>query len=544
MAFIEIRQVSKYYSHQDTPVLDNINFDIEKGRYYCVAGTNGSGKSTLIRMINGLVQPDKGSITVEGLNPQDSHDLVLIRQKIAMVFQAPENQIVSSIVEEDVAFAMENLCWPTERMEEQISTVLDDVHMSEYRKARTDQISAGQQQRVALAGALVINPDCLILDEASSMLNPQARKELLHLLDEYREAGGTIISVTHHLDELLRADQVILIHKGVLQGLFTPRDLLTLPDLDQLPYKTFPWIDRGRALNFKPIPLELKDFSAQLYQKLRQTSFQFPTEEAPSRPLLGVIEGLHYQYPNSEHGIHLDHLSLYKGERLILTGETGAGKSTLLHFLGGVKTSLEGSLVWNDTTMVKGLVMQNPAFQLFKNYVGDDVAFGPSNQGIKGKELALRVRDAMEMAGLPFKLFKDRKVRTLSGGEKRKAAIAGVLALKPDLLLLDEPGAGLDPMAMEEMEAMLDRLQEGGTTLIIATHHMETAARGDRILYLAQGQAQVIKTPQEFFVQNWPALDLPPGAELSNYLRQKGLDLPMIADWKQWDKLLGAEYAY
>lgn len=540
MAFIEIENLQYRYKKDTPEVLKGVSLSIQRGEYLCIVGRNGSGKSTLIRMINGLLLPDSGSVLVENLSSTVPEELPRIRQKVGMVFQNPENQIVSSVVEEDTAFGPENLCWDREEIQRAVKDSLEAVGMGDMSRAESYHLSAGQQQRVALAGVLAMDPECLILDEATSMLNPQSRLDLLDLLDESRRKGRTILSVTHHLEELLRADRVILLHKGELIEDCTPQDLLRSDLLRSLGLAPLPWTDLARKLNLSPLPVKLEDFASSLENSL--FAEQIKNDSSPavqSQPeILGELQNIQFHYNGGSGGIELPELTLYRGERLILTGETGSGKSTLLQLIAGVRTPEGGEILWRGQEPVRGLVMQNPAQQLFKTYLGDDVAFGPSNQGLRGRELALRVKEAMERVGLPFNQFRDRSIRDLSGGEKRKAALAGILALNPELLLLDEPGAGLDPLAAEELQTLLDQLQSEGCTLIIATHQMETAARGDRILYLSRGKAGAALPSRRFFRDTAEGLLPPPAVELSRRLQKTDPRWPFFSRWDRLEESL------
>lgn len=540
MAFIEIDKLKFHYKTDSPDVLKGLSLSIEKGEYLAIVGSNGSGKSTLIRMLNGLLQPREGSVTLSGKSPANALDLPVIRQMIGMVFQNPENQIVSSVVEEDTAFGPENLCWDGDKIRHAVSTALNSVGMGGLGRSLSYQLSAGQQQRVALAGVLAMDPPCLILDEATSMLNPQARLDLLTLLDRAHKEGRTVLTVTHHLEEILRAQRVILLHQGEISFDGTPEDLLRQNNLRDNGLTPLPWTELARTMDFPEIPLHLKDFGEMLKRKL-PPQIAFPPQESPRedhRSELGTLHHIGFHYQGGQGGISLDHLSIYKGERLILTGETGSGKSTLLQLIAGVRIPEEGQLLWPEGEPVCGLVMQNPAQQLFKTYVGDDVAFGPYNQGLRGRDLAQRVKKAMDRVGLPFNQFRDRRIRGLSGGEKRKAALAGILALEPELLLLDEPGAALDPLAAEELQDLLESLQSEGCTLIIATHQMETAARGDRIVYLQEGRAGEAQLPDRFFRETSSGLLPPPAAALSFQIENSRNDWPFFYRWDQLERSL------
>jgi len=540
MAFLDINNLNYTLSSQEQPILQNIDFSVESGEYVCIAGTNGSGKSTLLRIINALQEPQSGTVKLEGINIHSPEGISHVRQNLGMVFQNPENQIISTMVEEDLAFGPENLGWPRERILEAIDEILKQVDMIQYRHRPTHQLSAGQRQRIALAGVLIMNPRCLILDEATTMLNPSAREEFLAFIKELHHQGMTILSVTHEMEELLQADRVLVLQQGRLILDSTPEKLLRSENLKEMGLQALPWTElaRKKHWNIPTLPLSLEDF----YQA---GNWEHPPEKTeriyPGGKTLLQLKEVFFQYESGVEALKNIDLELKEGERLILAGETGSGKSTLLQLVAGLRYPAKGRLEWQGQPPVCALAFQNPEAQLFKVFLGDDVAFGPLNQGIKGKELVQRVRLAMERVGLPYLVYRDRKVRELSGGEQRKAALAGVLALNPSVLLLDEPTAGLDPQARKELNRLLDHLQEEGCTLVIATHHMDEAARGDRILHLQGGEAAFIGLQEEFFYQKRQGLLAPPAVQLVQKIRKSGSDWPSFCKWENLEQAVLAQ---
>ena len=196
-------------------VLKGLNIDIKKGEFVAVLGHNGSGKSIFAKHLNGILLPCSGKVYVAGIDTADDERLFELRQHAGMVFQNPDNQIVSSIVEEDVAFALENLGVPYEEMRQRVDDALKAVQMYEYRKHSPSQLSGGQKQRVAIAGIIAMRPDCIILDEPTAMLDPQGRKEVLKTIRRLnKENGITIVLITHYMDEAAKSDRVIVMDSG------------------------------------------------------------------------------------------------------------------------------------------------------------------------------------------------------------------------------------------------------------------------------------------------------------------------------------------
>lgn len=224
---IEIKNLSFQYEGSSKKVLKNLNIDIKEREFICVLGHNGSGKSTLAKLINAQYIPTEGDILVGNMNTKDDDILWDIREMCGMVFQNPDNQLVATIVEEDVAFGPENLGVPREELRKRVDECLELVGMSEYKRHSPALLSGGQKQRIAIAGILAMNPKCLLMDEPTAMLDPQGRKDILDTVLKLREMGKTIIHITHYMEECVNADRIIVINEGdvVLEG--TPREVFS-----------------------------------------------------------------------------------------------------------------------------------------------------------------------------------------------------------------------------------------------------------------------------------------------------------------------------
>ena len=225
MAQITVKDVNFSYDKKNN-ALKNVNFSVEKGEYIAVIGHNGSGKSTLARLLNGLLKPDSGEIVVDGFTVGDKKTLFEVRKRVGVVFQNPDNQLVASIVEDDVAFGPENLGIAREEIKERIDFALNAVGMEQFRKSTPTRLSGGQKQRIAIAGVLALKPDVLILDESTAMLDPKGRKEVLSVVKKLnKEQGVTVIAITHYMEEVIDANRVIVMDDGeiVMQG--TPSEI-------------------------------------------------------------------------------------------------------------------------------------------------------------------------------------------------------------------------------------------------------------------------------------------------------------------------------
>lgn len=227
----DIRHVSHTFETEEGKTFDalkDVTAQIKKGEFTAIIGTNGSGKSTLARHLNALLLPTEGELIVEGMRTSDAGRVWDIRQKVGMVFQNPDNQLVAAVVEEDVAFGPENLGVPPEEIRERVDLALEKVGMTSYRKQAPSMLSGGQKQRVAIAGVLAMKPDCIVLDEPTAMLDPKGRKEVMDTIHELNKKEGiTIVLITHFMEEAVTADHILVIDRGVLKMEGTPREIFS-----------------------------------------------------------------------------------------------------------------------------------------------------------------------------------------------------------------------------------------------------------------------------------------------------------------------------
>lgn len=232
MAIIKLEKVNFSYDKQNK-TLKNIDLEIEKGEYLAIVGHNGSGKSTLAKIFNGLITPESGKVTVCGIEitgKDNKQNLYLARRKVGVVFQNPDNQLVASIVEDDVAFGAENLGLKREEIGKRIDYALNAVNMQEFRHASPERLSGGQKQRVAIAGVLALKPEILVLDESTSMLDPEGRNEVLEAVKELNQQGVTVVTITHYMDEVIDADRVVVLNDGEIYFTGTPKEVFSNKD--------------------------------------------------------------------------------------------------------------------------------------------------------------------------------------------------------------------------------------------------------------------------------------------------------------------------
>ncbi len=566
---IRVENLHHTYS-ADSPqlvrALRGVNLSIQPGEFLAIVGHNGSGKSTLARHLNGLLLPTLGDVWVKGWNTKDPSHRVDIRSTVGMVFQSPDNQIVATIVEEDVAFGPENLGLPRREIRARVEWALETVGMQEYRNRAPHKLSGGQKQRVALAGILALKPQVLVLDETTALLDPLGREQVMKVARRLNEQGVTIVAITHFMREAVYADRVIVMNEGQIALEGTPREVFKQVDrlrrlqLDAPEVTLLAQRLHSRIPTFREDVLTASEFveatkavvgpdpQPQVRVPVSAQSPNHPITQSPDHPFQLVdVRQLEYVYmrgtPLETPALHGVDLQVGRGQTIGVIGHTGSGKSTLIQHLNGLLRAQRGTVrvldydLSNPKTDLRrvrqrvGLAFQFPEVQLFERFVGDDVAFAPWQMGIRGEELKTRVTEAMEAVGLPFHAFKDRPLHTLSGGEKRRAALAGVLAAKPEILVLDEPTAGLDPRGHQDLLARLMALRASwGMTLILVSHNMDDILRlCDSVVVLAEGRTVTSGTPFEIFSRPERlatlGLGLPQLVEVLHALSQSGFHI-------------------
>lgn len=509
-AEVPVRLAHVTLRYGNSVALDDVTLEVCRGERVCVLGANGSGKSTLASVICGLLAPDEGDVELAGhaVCTGGVPDLAAYRdarRQLGLVFQNPDDQIVTSVVADDVAFGPENLGVPRAQISARVARELRRVAMEKYAHADPSRLSGGQRQRVCIAGALAMEPAVLVLDEPSSLLDVRGRAAIMRVMGRLAAAGATLVHVTHFMDEALAADRVVVMQHGhvALEG--TPDEVFAAKN----------------AQAIEALGLEMP-FEARLAVALRQAGAAggaiaapgTPSDEKPAacvpaaEPLAILARDLGFSYgPDAQ---ALDGVSLEVPARATtaIVGQTGSGKSTLLRLLCGLEAADAGSLTVcginaatkrgrRQVRRAVGYVMQHPERQLFAQTVADDVAFGPRNQGLSAAEVERRVAHALDLVGLADR--RDASPFELSGGQQRLAAIAGVLAMEPELLVLDEPTAGLDPRGRARLCALMADLAAHGVTLLQVTHSMEDAARADHVVVLDQSRVLATGTPAEVF---------------------------------------------
>jgi energy-coupling factor transport system ATP-binding protein len=574
--------------------VDGVDMDIERGTFLAILGRNGSGKSTLAKHINALLFPTEGTIWVEDIDTKDEDRLLDVRQTAGMVFQNPDNQIIATVVEEDVGFGPENMGVPTKEIWERVDECLTAVGMAAYRKSSPDRLSGGQKQRVAIAGVMAMRPKCIILDEPTAMLDPNGRKDVIRIAHELnRELGITIILITHYMEETVDADEIMVMDSGKVRMSGTPREIfsrveelkalhLDVPQVTELSYRL-----RKRGMELPACLLTLPEFEKAMKDIPhakgggRTAAVEGSHDSADAATASGLnsadakaagaaraaagssrgtadadegsdgtagvdvgsdwtadvavgsrgtadaaersgseaiieLKNVNYIYnpgtPMERYALTDVSLAVYKEDFIGVIGHTGSGKSTLVQHLDGLLKATSGDVLFHGRSIYSAgfdmknlrskvvLVFQYPEHQLFEADVLSDVCFGPKNLGMSQEEAVASAKEALRLVGVAEDNF-SRSPFELSGGQKRRVAIAGALAMHPEVLVLDEPTAGLDPGGRDEILDTIAKLhREKDMAVVLVSHSMEDVATyADRLVVVNDGGILFDDTPRSVF---------------------------------------------
>lgn len=553
-------------------ILKGVDLTIKKGEFIALLGRNGSGKTTFSKQLNAILRPSEGTVTVDEMGTKDADKLYEIRQRVGMVFQNPDNQMVAASVEEEVAFGPENLGMESDTIVARVKQALEQVRMWKRRKTAPNHLSGGQKQRIAIAGILAMHPDYIVLDEPTAMLDPKGRKEVMEALQRLnQEQEMTVILITHDMEEAALASRVILLADGQVRFDGTPEDffgedaLLAEMGMEApLSYRVRKLIDsdvfekkigdarveeatidkREKVAEYDKTGREW-EASSELVDKKKNKKAEAETDEK-NQDLLSLQHVSYIYSPGTAYEkVALDdvNLSLGKGEIVGLAGHTGSGKSTMIQLLNGLLKPTSGTVTFegkdihakgysgNYLRSKVGMVFQYPEHQMICDTVWEDVAFGPGKQGLTEEACKTRVEEALRFVDLPEKYYQASPLQ-LSGGQKRRVAIAGVLAMHPEYIILDEPAAGLDAEGKREIFDRIRRMsREQGIGVLLVSHSMEDLAEyADRIIVLDDGKKILDDRPAEVFAKREMladcGLDVPEPVKLADKLRASGYQIP------------------
>lgn len=577
---IELKNVTFNYSAQGeqnvAPALQNISLHIPEGQTVAVIGHNGSGKSTLAKLLAAIVFPQSGTVQVDGLQARaEGKDLWSIREHVGVVFQNPDDQLIATTIIDDIAFGPENLGLPRAEIAMRVQEAIALLGLQGYEQMSISELSISLKQRVAIAGVLAMRPRYLILDEPTTMISGHIVRQLLDTVQRLaHERGMTVLHITHFMPEIVSFDRVIVMNAGRVLMDGSPTEIFARVDELQSVGLDVPMVTRlGRNLfdhgwtQLSGVVLSAEQLLSAIQTEpavevvqadqvhetalspLKQFSTAIEFEQGSiqvagdiNKPAVFDLRDIFYTYrsntPFAQEALRCLSLSIFTGKTVGIVGQTGSGKSTLCDLLAGLIQPASGLFYFNgENTSANsfkiarirahvGIVFQSPEAQIFEETVGKDVSFGPRQHKVSLEESRRLVQSSLEAVGLPYEDFRSRYTYALSGGQKRRVAIAGVLALEPKVIIFDEPMAGLDPRGRDEIFELIRALkQREDLTIVYASSSLKDVIElADIVHVIDQGSILLSGEPREILnqAQMLDSLDitLPEAALVALSLRQ------------------------
>jgi cobalt transport protein ATP-binding subunit len=513
VGIIEIRDLCYIYPQSDKPALKNINLTINKGEFILLTGPSGCGKTTFCRALNGLIPKFyngemTGQVIVDGLNTAD-HSTMELAQHVGLIFQNPDNQIFALTVEKDIAFGLENLGKSKAEMFREIDWAASVTGIQDLRHRATHELSGGQKQRLTIASILAMHPSIIVMDEPTSFLDPVGAEHIFEVLEQLnKDLDITIIIIEHRIDIAAKyVDRIIVFDGGMIRSDGLPVDILSDEDTRLLGVGIPRILSLSKRLDrnlFNPLPLTCdqfyQDIIARLPEKTGKLRSKVPLDmqglsgEYHHQPLIQT-QGLFFNYPGNVQALNGVDLTINSGDYVAIMGENGAGKTTLVKHFNGLLRPKAGKVLFEAEDISNksvaqlarriGLVFQNPDDQLFEESVEKEISFALHNFGMKEPLIEKRVTWALNL--LDISQYREKSPFTLSGGERKRVALASVLAWDPDVLVLDEPTIGQDYGQKERLRHFLVQLRTQGKTVVIVTHDVEFVAESQPHIVLMAG---------------------------------------------------------
>ena len=502
--YISFNHFTFQYDAQAEATLKDISFDIAKGEKVLILGPSGSGKSTLAQCLNGIIPnihkgQAQGQVRIDGQDifKQSIYDK---SQLVSTVLQDPDGQFIGLTVAEDLAFALENDCADQSEMKDKVALWAERVDLTSLLNHRPQDLSGGQKQRVSLAGVLIDESPILLFDEPLANLDPKSGQGTIDLIDKiHKEVGATTIIIEHRLEDVLYrpVDRILLVNDGELLFNGSPDELLSSTLLLENGIREPLYVTVLRQLGFDTRSAQnLSQLDALDLSDLALPDRVLKDKKDSSSDSILKVERLSVSYGDNPAIIEDLSFSLKKGERLAIVGKNGAGKSTLAKALCGFvpsqgKLTYKGQDISQDSIAERseriGFVLQNPNQMISQTMIFDEVALGLRLRGIEEAEVEERVYEVLKTCGLYS--FRKWPISALSFGQKKRVAIASILVLKPEIIILDEPTAGQDYKTYTDIMNFLDSLQKQGHTIVMITHDMQLMLEySDRCIVVLEGK--------------------------------------------------------
>ena len=491
---ISFKNFSFKYNNVVDKTLKNIDLTINKGEKVLIVGPSGSGKSTLSHCINGLIPFSyngeiEGELIIDNIKPYEE-SLSDVSKKVGTILQDQDSQFIGLSVGEDVAFNFENNAMPLKEMKVKVIDALELVNMVDFINHSPYELSGGQKQRVSLAGVLGSDAEVLLFDEPLANLDPASGKEIMQLINDIHEkTNKTIIIVEHRIEDVLEQpfDKVIVVNKGKVQGFGTPDEILKSDLLKNNGLREPLYLEAMKLSGCDISGSEnLKDLT-NIDEKNKEVLKNWFNNETSNKDSIIKeekileVKNLAFSHDGIKNTINDVSFHLNKGEILAVLGNNGAGKSTLCRLITGILKPQKGSIFLNnqciDSWSIKqkgssiGYVMQNPNQMISQHMIKDEIALGLKCRNYSKEEIDKKVEEVLKICGLyPYRNW---PVSALSYGQKKRVTIASILAINPEVIILDEPTAGQDYKHYTEFMEFIKELSAQGISIILITHDMQ-----------------------------------------------------------------------
>jgi energy-coupling factor transport system ATP-binding protein len=508
--------VSFTYHGGERPALRSIELGLRAGQTIGIMGASGAGKSTLAKCLNRIVpgfeDGDFRGVVRIGGRAIDGDRVCAVAPRVGMVFQDFESQLFSTNVAHEVAFAMEQVGMPREEIAARIGPALRAVGLAGFDDRDPTSLSGGEKQRLAIASVLALRPGVIVLDEPTSDLDPEGRGEVFALIRRMREQGLSLAVIEHEAEELRDCDHIIVMREGEIIAGGAPAEVMTRIDLLEQCGVHPPDLNRViQALGINAHATSVEEAEGTIRRALPhlgRVDASPRAEAAEAGAAMVQVEGLSFSYPFGPPVLSGVNLDIAAGEFLAIIGQNGSGKTTLAKQIVGLLTPIEGRILLSgrdratmraaETAHEAGYVFQNPDHQIFAATVEDEVAFGPRNFALSREEVERRCEEVLRAVNLIEARGRDPFL--LSKGERQRLAVASVLALRPRLLILDEPTTGLDYREQRRMMALVSDLNRTGIAIVMITHTPWLVAEyARRVVLMRKGSVLYDGPVREFF---------------------------------------------
>ena len=520
-------RVTYAYRGGDTIVRD-VSLALEEGKVVLVTGPSGAGKTTICRAANGLIPHEfkgtfGGKVTIAGRYDSRNLGVSSLSKIVGVLSQDPETQLFNPSVEDEIVFGACNYGLPVDTIRERTERLLDLTRLGHHRRKNPHNLSGGQQQACALASILAFEPLVLVLDEPTSNIDPIGSQQVLDLVARLaREENRTTLLVEHKIEELADlVDEMIVIDRGEILHRGTVREVLEHVEYIDSVGLSVPQVTllcarlRTVGWSVEELPIGAEEAVRVLSLLVDQGTLNRTPEPPPRRAqhesdeVVVSIGGLSHVYQDGTRALHDVDLEIRRGEFVGILGQNGSGKTTLVKHFNALLKPTEGTVIVAgldtrkasiaEMALAVGYIFQNPDAQIFKMKVEEELAFGPQNVGLSEGEVGRRIKEAAE--DLEISHLMDKNPFFLSKGEKQRVAVAAVMAMHPDILVLDEPTTGQDFKRAKEIMDLAVRLHDEGQTVVVITHDMNLAAEYcDRVVIMEGGRVLLDAPTREAFL--------------------------------------------